>query len=263
MKRLQPVCGLSICGLLAVCTAGSALADNILFVSDRQTDTNIPTVLTNEGHSLTTVVGDFASGANPALSGDLSSFDAVFWSATGAGFGSTHNASTFANLSTYVSAGGSVFVTGYDSIASPTDAEMIAFLGGTGSQDVPAAPGPVANIANRLTTGVVDIRGVTPTGGHTDRDALSGLTGGTVGIVMNSSGPANWQWTLRALGGGEIAYVSNGAFQGSASNPHPSWEITSPGGPGAYNAALRNFAVPEPASLGLLAIAGLFALRRR
>ena len=58
-------------------------------------------------------------------------------------------------------------------------------------------------------------------------------------MVASSTVPTEFQWTLRMLGAGEIAYVSNGD---SGSSAHPSWENTSPGGAGAYNAALRNFA---------------------
>ena len=126
--------------------AGAVQAVSILFVSDVESDNNIPLVLVGDGHTVTTVLNDYSVGNNPALSGDLSAYDAVFWSATGSGDGGTHNASTFTNLSSYVSAGGRVFVTGYDSIASPTDDNLISFLGGAGSRDVPSAPAAVINV---------------------------------------------------------------------------------------------------------------------
>ncbi len=244
MKSRNYLCQIiTVLAALAVLTFAqvpSARAASILFVSDVQSDNNIPVVLTADGHTVTSVLNDYSSGNNPMLSGDLSAYGAVFWSATGTGMGGIHNASTFINLANYVSAGGRVFVTGYDSIASPTDSELISFLGGTGSVDVPDVPTAVISVVNSLTTGVVDIRGITPTGGYSDRDALTGLSGDTVGVVSTSGSPTQFQWTLRTLDAGEIAYVSNGAS--GSSSAHPSWEDISPGGAGTYNAALRNFA---------------------
>ncbi len=66
-----------------------ARAASILFVSDSMTDTNIPTALMADGHTVTTVTGDYATG-NMTLRGDLSGYDAVFWSATGPGGGADH-----------------------------------------------------------------------------------------------------------------------------------------------------------------------------
>ncbi|MEQ9081623.1 MAG: hypothetical protein RLP09_47595, partial [Sandaracinaceae bacterium] len=223
-------------------SAGKASAANILFVSDVNTDNNIPGVLTAEGHTVTVVTNDYdaATDTNAALTGDLGGYHAVFWSATGAGSGALHDASTITALEAYVSAGGMVFVTGYDSVDSPDDPNLFAFVGGTGVRDVPSAPGPVAMVDNVLTTGVVDIRGVTPTGGFSDRDALTGLAADTVAVVASSGVATETQWSLRTLGRGLIAYVSNG--QNGISTAHASWTDTSAGGAGAYNAALRNFA---------------------
>ena len=204
-----------------------ALAAELLFVSNEGADTNIVTALRADGHTVT--VGADES----ALAGDLSAYEAVFWSATWC----SAPASTFTNLTAYVMGGGRVFVTGYDSLLS--SAELVTFCGGTGRVDLvgSAEPGPILMEANSLTTGVVDIRGVTPTGGHTDRDGLTGLTADTTEVSRSASG-GSAQWTLRALGDGEIAFVSNGTSSGA----HASWESTAAGGAGAYNAAIRNFA---------------------
>jgi uncharacterized protein (TIGR03382 family) len=217
----------------------TAFAVNVLFVSDVSTDTNIPTVLMGDGHTVTVVLNDFAAGDNPRLRGDLSAFQAIVWSSTGTGSGSESTSdAVFTNLTAFVMAGGSVFVTGYDSIASPVDPRLIAFLGGTSSVDVPGAVGACTTADNALTTGVVDIRGVTPTGGYSDRDALTGLRADTVSVCPTTGGTSH-QFTLRTLGLGRIAYVSNGQL--GPSSAHASWSTTTPGGAGAYNAALRNF----------------------
>jgi hypothetical protein len=131
-----------------------------------------------------------------------------------------------------------VFVTGYDSIASPTDPDLIGFVGGTSSRDVPSACGAVSSTPNSLNWGIVDIMGVTPTGAYSDRDALTGLSGVTVAAYTSGS-TTEAQWTIRRLGAGQIAYVSNGQ---SSTSAHASWTTTTSGGAGAYNAALRNFA---------------------
>jgi len=204
-----------------------ASAADILFVSNSGAGTGIVTVLMGEGHTVTS-----AASGSTALAGDLSAYDAVYWSAT-----SSYSVpdATFTNLTTYVTAGGRLFITGYDAIIS--NRLLAALAGGTSASDLTSRsdPGPIAMIENSLTTGVVDIRGVTPTGGYSDRDGLNGLTTGTVAVAGSSGGT---QWALRTLGDGEIAYVSNGTYSGS----HASWAVTTAGGAGAYNAALRNFA---------------------
>jgi MYXO-CTERM domain-containing protein len=218
-----------------------ALAGRFLFVSDTNTDNNIPTVLRGDGHTVDVVINDYNATTtnNARLQMPIGAYNAVFWSATGGGAGSVHSAATITNLTTYVNGGGRVFVTGYDSIASPTDPPLIGFLGGTGSIDVPGAPGPVASVANALTTGVVDIRGVTPTGASSDRDALTGVMAGTVIVVPTMGSTTEGQWVLRTLGTGLIAYVSNG--EAGPMSAHPAWTTTTPTAAGAYNAALRNF----------------------
>lgn len=248
-----------------------AQSANILFVSDTQSDTNIPVVLTGDGHTVTTVLDDFTAGSNTnaVLSGSLATYDVVVWSATGYGYGSVHAAATAANLSSWVSSGGQLFVTGYDSIVSPPDAVLWGLLGGSGGNDVSDGSGPVINAANSLTTGVVDIRGVTPTGGHSsDMDSLY-VIAGTVCVVADTNNAGACHWTLRALGSGEIAYISNGEFSPSA---NASWANESAGGAGAYNAALRNFvvgssgpsaapeAVPTLSGWGMILLSSLLAL---
>jgi hypothetical protein len=225
---------------------------NILFLSDVNSDNNIPAALSADGHNVTVTINDYDGGAdsNPALEGDLSGFDAVFWSATGAGFGAPHRAETFGALSAYVSAGGFVFVTGGDAITNPVDANMLAFLGGTRTRDLYTGeiPGAVADVANELTTGVVDLRGVTPTGGHTDRDAILALGDDVVVVATSFDDEAEVQWSVRSLDAGRIAWVSNGEF--GAESAHASWTNTEQGGPGAYNGALRNFAFAAAAPRG-------------
>ncbi len=222
----------------------SLLAADVLFVSDSDNDENIAPVLAADGHNVTVVLNDYVddvSENNLVLQGDLSSYGCVVWAASGEGSGDEHNSTTINNLSSWVSAGGTVFVTGYDSIASPTDPELIGFVGGTDSDDSSDDndTGPVTG-TNILSTGLIDIVGVTPTGGYDDSDALLGLGMDTACVAERTGESAgNCAWSVRSLGLGQIAYVSNGDSSGA---DHPSWDDTSMGGDGAYNAAVRNFA---------------------
>lgn len=224
--------------------SGSLLAADVLFVSDYNNDENIATVLSGDGHNVTVVLNDYVDATtedNVVLQGDLSAYSCVFWGASGGGSGNDHNTTTTNNLSAWVRAGGNIFVTGYDSIASPTDEALIAFVGGTDSYDSSSDndTGPVTG-SNVLSTGLINIVGVTPTGGYSDSDALLGLGGDTVCVAERTGGSSgNCAWSLRSLGLGQIAYVSNGEYGGA---DHPSWQDTSAGGAGAYNAAIRNFA---------------------
>ena len=244
--------------LLIACAAQvfslAAHSANVLFVSDSRTDTNIPAILTANGHTVTTVVNDFTSGpnTNAVLTGSLAAYSVVVWSATGAGFGNRHAAATATALTNWVTSGGRLFVTGYDSTASPSDPVLWGLLGVSSAYDDTSNPrsGPVINVANSLTTGLVDIRGVTPSGAYSDQDSLGGLLVGTICVVPNANPNRLGEclWTLRTLGSGQIAYVSNGAH--GEDSLHASWANTSSGGLGAYNAALRNFvfgaAAPPP-----------------
>lgn len=237
---------------LLVGAPGLARATDVLLVSDPQgVDDNIATALRADGHTVTVVTGDFANN-NQGLRQDLSGYGLVVWIASASGYGEAHGDPTlFSHLEGYVSNGGRVLVTGYDVIASPNDPQLIAFLGGTGSRDVPAPPAPISMDANSLTTGAVDIRGMTPANPAGDRDALTGVQAGTVIVCASSNDPGQGQWTLRTLGQGEIAWVSNG--NGNAT-PIANWIDRTPGPTGVFNAALRNFAqaarpsapTPEP-----------------
>ncbi|CUJ88738.1 Hemolysin, chromosomal [Shimia thalassica] len=216
-------------------------SSRILFVSDSGAGRGIARALRADGYDVDGAIDDFASGSNPALLQDLSDYGAIFWSASGNSSGDRHtDSAVFDNLTNFVTNGGRVFVTGYDSVASPGDPQLIAFLGGTRSSDY-GHPGLISGEGNSLTTGVVDITAIQPSGYFYDLDTLYvDATLGTEIVVPSSYGGTGASWSLRTLGEGEIAYVSNGSY--GSTGGHPSWENMSDGGAGVYNAAIRNFA---------------------
>ena len=246
----------------------------ILFVSDSTSDTNLPVALSGDGHSVTTVLNDFSTG-NTTLTGSLSLYDAVFWSATGTGYGGVHSAAVIANLHSYVTGGGRLFVTGYDALVSPNDPALRTLLGGDAAYyDIGwNGVGVVTTDTNTLTAGVVAIAGVTTStnNGNSDHDGLRPAGPDTACSLAHptAGGGGVCLWSLRDLGLGQTAWVSSGSYNGRSG---PGWLVTAADGTGVFNAAARNFAhnaaasqsVPEPGTLALLAVGfGCMRMYRR
>jgi len=211
-------------------------ATPVLVISDYLTaDEALATALTNAGFAVTRRTAAFDDDTDTTDFGNLDGFATVFWSATGAGFGSEHSRETFAALEDYADDGDYVMVVGYDTIASPTDDQLITFLGGTSSIDsgISAA---IENVDNVLTTGEQDVRGLTPSGLSFDRDRLTGLADDVVAVQGDAAGASI---TLRPFGAGYIAYLSNG---NSGTTSTSSWTTEAADGSGVANAIVRNYA---------------------
>jgi hypothetical protein len=208
-------------------------AGNILFVSDDNSDNNIPAALSADGHSVT------VSSNRSVLSGNLSGYCAVYWSASDDG--EDNLSGVISNLTNYVTSGGHVFVTGADSVASPVNIDMLNFVGGSDGKDAGNILGPIINVINSLTYGVIDIRNQTPPN-ISDADTLcTPLLPGTIGVsASDSTQCTGYEWTLRTLGNGEVAWVSSGNFENQSNDPN--WTSTAIPGDGVFNAGLRNFA---------------------
>lgn len=213
-----------------------AAAARVLFVSDDDTDLSIPGVLMGDGHDVVEVDVDFVAGRNASFHADLSGYDCIVWSATNDGIGSPHEDSlAFAALHDFVASGGSVLVTGYGSVGSG-DAQLVAFLGGTGGRYSTGAPTAIADLDTDLTTGALDLRGVVPTNyAFSSYEGLTDVGSDTTVLVTGSSSPDAAQWSIRDIGSGHVAWIAGVDGDDSL------WTVAGGGGDGAYNAALRNF----------------------
>jgi subtilisin-like proprotein convertase family protein len=211
---------------------------NILFVSDNGNITEIPAALAAEGYNVTTVLNDYMGDTNPALNGNLSQYSVVIWHAVGDGFGDVHNATTTANLESYVQSGGNLFLTGYDVLGSPSDNNLAILCGGTTGSDFDGDGNlTVLGPGNSLTTGLFNIVGTTIYSVG-DWDDLNGLTSETINVVGDT------RWSLRTTaGGGQVAFVSTDNF---GSNSFVQWNTPGSG----YYEALRNFTSNNSISLG-------------
>ncbi len=231
----------SILALAAMVSMPSATAHaaNVLFVADASNDTEIAAALMADGHTVTIVTNDMTSdGRNPALEAALDEYDVIFWSGSG-GAGWMRSGTSIANLTTYVMNGGRVFYTGYDSTVGETT--LVTFFGFASSRDaVGVVPGAITSEATSLSVGVMDIAGLIPSDGYSDKDCLVGPMSDVTVVVLGASDPSCVQWSVRSLGDGEVAWISNGRFSGV----EPSWSTTT----SPFNAAIRNFAFAADAA---------------
>ncbi|MEM7575244.1 MAG: HYR domain-containing protein, partial [Bacteroidota bacterium] len=214
-----------------------ASAANILFVSDNSNETEIPAQLMDAGYSVTIVTSDYAGNDtedNIVLQGDLSDYGIIYWHAVGEDFGDVHSAATIDNLEAYVQAGGNLFITGGDVIASPFDPLLENLIGGRGANDTPSdgnATYTILGPANAVNSGQFDVVDLDPANVG-DEDAITSLSSETVTVFDSDEGA---RWTLRTTPGGLVAFVSTDQF---SSNSFEEWETP---GSGFYE-ALRNFA---------------------
>jgi len=219
--------------------SSAAYSANVLLVDDDNPPTDnadIETALIAAGHTVTYITGDYDNDTNKnnaVLQGNLSPYSIIVWAATGdSGSGDEHSALTTTNLANWVSNGGWLFVTGYDSIASPDDPNLITLIGGGVNANDDDALGPIV-LANELSTGVVNLVGITPdTLDDQDNVPIADLGPDTVCV---SGDGVDCSWTLRKLGAGRIAYVS------TDDDTDIDWLDTGATATGAYNGALRNF----------------------
>ena len=262
----------------------SAQGANILYVANgvktsADSEYTLVSVLKAEGHTVTEVFDDGPElNGNATLQGDLSPFGAVYWAASDDNKDDPDgltSAATISALEVYAKGGGFLYITGYDSIASPDDPLLADFIAGASNvtiSDVYANGNGTVSVANVLTQGVVDLVGVEVKDlDDQDQIDIDDLGTSATGVSCDSEGCSV---ILRTLGSGYVAYVStDGEWDGDYADSDVSDDYY------AYNGFLRNFAfnapdatssapaTPVPAlplfGLGILAsLLGLFGLRK-
>lgn len=257
--------------LISMALAGSAQAGNVLFVNYNGSDATVATALAADGHTVTTVDVDPATAANTYFqTANLGQYCAVVWSAAYARSVADLSGATGA-LSTWVNNGGHLLISSPDGVASSGtnpngQMDLVTLIGGSGGRDSGYNYSTVANVANSVTTGLVDIRNQQPSIPSDTDSICAPLSGDTIGLVTtpNSGCPSEpgYAWTLRNLGSGQVAFMSSGGF--TAANIDPDWSSTAIPGDGVYNAGLRNFVyaacAPRPQSIPASSPPGLIML---
>ena len=216
--------------------AAPARAATVLLVTDQGFDVSIANALRADGHMVEPITFDFSMGNNPTLRGDLAMYDAVIWSATSDGFSPHTDVEAFENLRGYVDGGGHLLVVGGDPLAFP-DSLLLDLIGATGAVGFGGDPGPIGAGESSLTSGVADLAGVTPQSWSFQYPGLSGVQA-DVQIVATGAFGGGIHWTVRPMGGGEVAFVSTGSRSYFRGEP---WLATTPAATAAYNIAVRNF----------------------
>ncbi len=226
--------------LVFIGLSGRVSAGDVLFVNYNGSDSRIPTALSADGHSVSSVDVPPVNASTYFQSANLNQYCAVVWSAAYAYDEDVSGAVT--RLSNWVSSGGHVLIATPDGIRN--DGDLISLIGGSGGTDSGNGYSTVANLANSVTTGLIDIRGQQPYDVGDEDSLCAPLTPGTVGLVTAGStgcpSEPGYTWTLRTLGSGQVAFITSGNFSGSTTND-PDWASTTMPNHGVYNAGLRNF----------------------
>lgn len=219
---------------------GRAMAGNILFVNYNGSDNGIPTAISTDGHSVTSVDVPPETASTYFQSANLNQYCAVVWSAAYAYDKDVSGAVT--TLSNWVTSGGHVLITTPDAIRN--DGGLIGLIGGSGGTDQGNGYSTITNVSNSVTTGLIDIRGHQPYDVGDEDSLCAPLTSGTIGLVTSGStrcpSEPGYTWTLRTLGCGQVAFITSGNFSSFTTND-PNWTLTTIPGHGVYNAGLRNF----------------------
>ena len=245
--------------LALITNASMALAQNALYVANGESDSSdngasSVSLLESNGWTVTAVYDDRDpdTGANTTLeTANLSGYDLIVFGASDDnkdddGESNQTSPEAIVALEAYASNGGFVFVTGYDSVASPEDLTLASFLAGA---PVAATEDEIATTATQLpsflTEGVFDITGFDLTQFDFDMDAIkqADLNPDEAKCVTGPDQDYDaCSWTIRAVGQGCAAFVSIADDSGQV-EADPYFESADPTAEYyPYAAALLNFA---------------------
>lgn len=245
--------------LTLIANASMALAQNALYVANGDSvsagnGASSVSLLESNGWTVTAVYDDRdpITSANTTLeTADLSAYDLIVWGASdnnksSAGVSRQTSPEAIAALEAYASTGGFVFVTGFDSVASPEDLTLASFLAGAPVAETEDETGTTATqLPSFLTEGVFDITGFDLTQISFDMDAIkqADLNPDEAKCVTGPDQDYDaCSWTIRAVGQGCAAYVSIADDSGQV-EADPYFESADPTAQFyPYAAALLNFA---------------------
>jgi hypothetical protein len=261
--------------VLVVLASASSASAGILLIEDQGGFGGAAAVLTSDGHSVTVVNNNFATGYSSLLNqGFLSQFNLVVYGERGNGSGSVLPANVAASLETYIQSGGHLLVTGYDTLGHPTDANLAALVRACAPGDRVSYDGTwqTSGIDHPILNGPHgDFRNQTFEATGYDDDLLTPkLTEGAIALATIPGVTSRIIFTDLPGTGGSVGYW-NGGESGITTNAQP--DFSDGGNP---EGIFRNWAAfadggrmqnPEPATLTMwgLGAAGyaVWSLRRR
>jgi extracellular elastinolytic metalloproteinase len=210
----------------------------VLLVSDTLELAGVEPFLIADGHDVTSISNEWANGsANLTNLTFLQQFEMVIWGAQGSGAGAIHPSAVHSTLETYIQNGGNLLVTGYDTLASPTDTAMAALVRSTGYSDATGQSSfTTASTDHFILNGPYgDFRNTVITPGYSDWDgSVANAASGTISLATFSVYDAIIYTDIS--GGGSVGYWTGGDGGALSTDGKDDWKT-----PGDSLDILRNW----------------------
>jgi hypothetical protein len=190
--------------------------DFALISDETQLDDSIITgLITANGHAFV-VHNNNGTGTHTGNVTLLNTYKTIIWMTHDRVISTTE----MNNLNTWIQAGGRLLVTGYDSLGSPTDANLASLVNCTGPGDGPFSGAlTVTNASHPIMLGPAQVftMSATMTAGSTDHDTCSPGTNAVQLVTVDSSSKL---LVTDNVGQGRVIYWNG---NGSGSGPLPDW----------------------------------------